>query len=67
MLSCAADYEMTATTVVGVLGRDDIDAFRALVQKITEDFDLAATVKMKLGSFSVRFSHPPADGMGMSA
>ena len=28
MLSHAADYEMTATTVVGVLGRDDVDVLK---------------------------------------
>jgi poly(3-hydroxybutyrate) depolymerase len=55
MLSRAADHEMTATTVVGVLGRDDVDAFRALVHNIAQEFGLEATVKLKEGSFSVRF------------
>ena len=62
LLSGAARYEMTATTVVGVLGRDDMDAFDSLVNTIAQDFGLEATVKLKVGSFSVRFSRPPADG-----
>jgi hypothetical protein len=65
-LSSAAASEMTATTVVGMLGLDDLAAFRALVQEIVDDFDLEATVKLQLGSFSVRFSRPPADGTGLS-
>jgi hypothetical protein len=68
MLSHAAEYEMTATTVVGVLGRDDVDEFRALVQDIADEFGLEATVQLKVGSFSVRFSRPPeANGHGVSA
>src|ERR1700682_58405 len=56
MLSAARPHEMTATTVVGVLGRDDIDAFRSLVACITEECGLEATVKISGGSFSVRLS-----------
>jgi hypothetical protein len=67
MLHSAAEDEMTATTVVGVLGDDDIDAFRALVQEIAQDFDLEASVKLKPGSFSIRFSRAHADGRRMSA
>ena len=67
MLSGAAEHEMTATTVVGVLGVDDLDAFRSLVHNIAQDFSLEATVKLKVGSFSVRFCRLHADGgVGMS-
>jgi hypothetical protein len=59
MLSSAAPHEMTATTVVGVLGRDDADAFQSLVADIGEEYGLDATVKIRAGSFSVRFSRPP--------
>jgi hypothetical protein len=66
-LSRAADFEMTATTVVGVLGRDDVDVFRALVHNIGQEFGLEAAVKLKASSFSVRFSRLPADGTEMPA
>jgi hypothetical protein len=55
MLSRTPTHEMTATTVVGVLGRDDIEAFRTLVQDIADEYGLDATVTVKVGSFSVRF------------
>ena len=61
-LSHAADYEMTATTVVGVLGRDDVDAFRSRVRMIADEYGLRATVTIKVGSFSVRFERDaPSD------
>jgi hypothetical protein len=66
MLSGATAYEMTATTVVGVLGSDDLDAFRALVHNIVQEFGLEATVKLKVGSFSVRFYRPETDGVEVS-
>src|ERR1700680_2157979 len=59
MLSSARAHEMTATTVVGVLGRDDLDAFRSLVSDLSKEYGLDATVKQQQGSFSVRFSRPP--------
>jgi hypothetical protein len=59
MLSSAPAHEMTATTVVGVLGRDDADAFRSLVADISEEYGLKAAVKLEQGSYSVRFSRPP--------
>ena len=67
MLSGSPDYAMTATTVVGVLGRDDVDEFRSLVQDIADEFGLNAVVRLKTGSFSVRFSRLPEDGVGVSA
>jgi hypothetical protein len=66
MLSGATAYEMTATTVVGVLGSDDLDAFRSLVDSIVKEFGLEATVKLKVGSFSVRFYRPETDGVEVS-
>ena len=58
MLSSAAPHEMRATTVVGVLGRDDADAFRSLVADISEAYGLDSTVTLQQGSYSVRFSRP---------
>ena len=58
MLSAAAPHEMTATTVVGVLGSDDVDAFRSLVADVNAEYGLEATVKIQVGSYSVRFSRP---------
>jgi CheY-like chemotaxis protein len=61
MLSAAAVHEMTATTVVGVLGRDDVDAFRALVRDVSDEYGLEARVKLHVGSYSVRFSRRSGD------
>ena len=58
MLSSAPGHDMMATTVVGVLGRDDVDAFRSLVADISAEYGLEATVKLQEGSYSVRFSRP---------
>jgi hypothetical protein len=58
MLSAASAREMTATTVVGVLGSDDVDTFRSLVADISDEYGLEATVKIQVGSYSVRFSRP---------
>jgi hypothetical protein len=55
MLSGAAAHQMTATTVVGALGCDDVDAFRSLVTDISEEYGLDATVKLQVGAYSVRF------------
>jgi hypothetical protein len=55
MLSHAPAYEMTATTVVGALGRDDVEAFRALVRDIADEYGLDASVTVNVGPFSVRF------------
>jgi hypothetical protein len=52
---------MTATTVVGVLGRDDLEAVRALVHDIADEYGLDATVTVKVGSFSVRFERFVSD------
>jgi hypothetical protein len=55
---------MTATTVVGVLGRDDVDEFQSLVRDIAEEFGVYAEVRLKTDSFSVRFARLP-DGDGV--
>src|ERR1700730_6289654 len=62
-LSAAATHEMTATTVVGVLGSDDQDAFRSQVSAIAEEYGLEARVRLQVGSYSVRFSRPPIDAI----
>jgi hypothetical protein len=55
MLCAATAHQMTATTVVGVLGLDDVDAFCSLVTAISAEYGLEATVKLRVGSYSVRF------------
>lgn len=67
MLNGGAADQMTATTVVGVLGGDDVDALRSLVDAIAQDFGLEASVRVRAGSFSVRFSRPNNYGAGSSA
>jgi hypothetical protein len=56
MLRRAEADEMSATTVVGTLGRDDVAAFEALVVEIGDELDLDARVRLHVGSFSVRFT-----------
>ena len=56
MLSHSRPGEITATTVVGVLGRNDLDAFNALVAEIGDELDLDTRVRVHVGSYSVRFS-----------
>ena len=55
MLSSARSDEVTATTVVGILGQDDAKAVEALVADIADEFGLETRVRMHVGSFSVRF------------
>jgi len=47
--------EITAITAIGVLGADDLQAFNGVVAAIEDEFDLEATVRMHVGSFSVSF------------
>jgi hypothetical protein len=63
----ARESAMTATTVIGVLGRDDVDEFRSLAQDIAEEFCIDASVTLNRDSFSVRFSRLPANGVRVSA
>jgi hypothetical protein len=44
--------------VVGVLGLDDVAELRALVGRLVQEFELDASVRIHVGSFSVRFSRP---------
>ena len=60
-LSRAHRDEISATTVVGVLGADDVHAFKALVAEIADEFGLDAAVRLHVGSFSVRFSRGSPD------
>jgi hypothetical protein len=71
-LSRAAPDEITATTVLGVVGADDLDTFRGLVADIADEYDVDASLQIDVGQFSVRFTHPvratvePAPGRGES-
>jgi hypothetical protein len=51
----ARPHEISATRVVGVLGRDDLSLFEAMVARLGEEFELDATLRIYGGSFSVRF------------
>jgi hypothetical protein len=53
--------QICATRVVGILGRDDLAAFQALVHCLADEFELDASVSFRGGSFSVRFSRPTSD------
>lgn len=65
-LSDSPEWAMTATTAVGVIDEDDVDELRLRVQDIAEELGLDASVALKTGSFSVRFSRKPADRRGVS-
>jgi hypothetical protein len=54
-LSSAPLNQVSATTVVGVLGQDDVPAFEALVADIAAQFELESYIRMHVGTFSVRF------------
>ena len=55
----AAPDEIPATTVIGVLGADDMPAFRSLIADIGEEFGVDASIRLHVRSFSVRFAHHP--------
>jgi len=55
-LSDAAPDAITATTVVGIVGQDDAAAIEALVADIAAEFRLKSELRLRRGSFSVRFS-----------
>lgn len=52
--------QVCATTVVGIVGADDLATFESLVQQIADDADLEARIRLRGESFSVRFSRRPA-------
>jgi hypothetical protein len=54
-LSWAPLDQVTATTVVGVLGQDDVPTFEKLVADIAAEFGLDSQIRLHIGSFSVRF------------
>lgn len=58
-LSRTLSDEITATTVVGILGQDDVPALEALVADLAEEFGLESRIRVHVGSFSVRFSRVP--------
>jgi hypothetical protein len=58
-LGWAPQDQVTATTVVGVLGQDDVPAFEELVADIAAEFGLESDIRIRLGSFSVRFRRKP--------
>jgi hypothetical protein len=62
MVSNARSGEVTATTVVGILGQDDAATFEALVAEIAAECGLETRIRIHVGSFSVRFSREPYDG-----
>jgi hypothetical protein len=47
---------ISATTAVGVLGRDDVDAFQVLVAEVCDEYGLNARVSIHGGTYSVRFT-----------
>jgi hypothetical protein len=57
-LAHAAASEITATTSVGIMGTDDRDEIQRLAAEIADEFDLDITLRLSLGSYSVRFSRP---------
>ena len=54
----AQTYAISATRVVGVLGRDDQSAFEIVVARLAEEFELVASLRFHAGSFAVRFCRP---------
>jgi hypothetical protein len=62
MLSHARPDVISATTVVGVLGHDDVPAFEALVSDIADEMALDARVRLYVGSFSVRLTRRSETG-----
>ena len=59
-LSRASADEITAATVVGIIGADDLTSFERLVDEIADEFDLEASMEIAVGSFSVRFTRRAA-------
>jgi hypothetical protein len=55
-LAHASPGEMTATRVIGTLGRDDLESFEALLAEIADEYGLESRFETRGGSFAVRFS-----------
>jgi hypothetical protein len=47
---------INATTVVGVVGAEDIRSFEHVVAEIADEFHCDARIHLNVGSFSVRFT-----------
>ncbi len=69
-LSRAPADEITAATVVGILGADDLSSFARLIGELADQYGLEASTEMTVGSFSVRFTRrvvpapePPSHGL----
>jgi hypothetical protein len=60
-LARASADEVIATTAVGVLGADDLATFNSVVAAMQDDFGLEARVRLRVGSFSVRFTRRARD------
>jgi hypothetical protein len=52
----ARPSEIGATTSIGVLGRDDVEAFLALVADVAEEFGVEARATIRGTTYSVRFT-----------
>lgn len=55
-LSQARTGEISATTVLGVLGADDLLQFQALIADIAQTSNLDVDVQYQVGTFQVRFT-----------
>jgi hypothetical protein len=62
LLSRARPGAISATTVVGRLGRDDPAAFHIVAAGIGDELDLDTQTRIRGGSFSVRFSRRVRSG-----
>jgi hypothetical protein len=51
-----ASDEVSATTVVGTLGVDDVATFERLVEDVANEFELTPRIRLGKGSFAVRFT-----------
>jgi hypothetical protein len=49
---------ITTTTVVGVLGLDDLAAFRDVVDDTVDEYGVSASIELEPGWYAVRFSRP---------
>ena len=55
-----AGEDVTATTVVGIVGADDLEALEDLVRSIADECGLESHIRLRGDSFAVRFSRHAA-------
>ncbi len=55
-LQRATQNEVSATTVVGIVGAEDVPAFESLVHQIADTYALDVEIRLRADAFSVRFS-----------